>query len=347
MRAIRQVYEPVSKSDPRRVTLRRRGVNHGTYRPKGRATEVDLRDAWAEAAPLHLPGALGPAADWQLAVRRTSRLFTRLLDDADFEADVARRLADRPEWELAGASVDLSDPREIVKVHVDRRKGTRFDARDLWAKASWISHDPRDVSLRIRFSFGSEYHDDWQHDPKRARAADDLAEAVFPECARLARNPALDALLRKLTGRRVRLSERIVFANAPGGGARFHHDAEPDQLGVAYGQMEGRTAWLAVPKRELAVLAGRVARGPLARSFATERRALAALDREDDALRRLLDSTPRLTRTLAEHGRLHVLRPGDVLLLPSRGADEAAWHSVFALGDRPSLAHSYGIFAAR
>jgi hypothetical protein len=48
-----------------------------------------------------------------------------------------------------------------------------------------------------------------------------------------------------------------------------------------------------------------------------------------------------------ERGALSILAAGDILLLPSPGPDDAAWHSVFALGSRPSLAHSYGIFAAR
>jgi hypothetical protein len=329
------------------IRLRRRGVDHGRFVPAEPAQPVDAAGEWDRAAALHLPGGLGAGARWTGAIRRTSSLFTRLLAEADFEADVWRRLAGRRGWEPAGVSVDLGDPREIVKVHVDRRGGGRFVARDLWAKLSWISPDPRDASLRIRFSFGSELHDDWRGDLRRAVAADDLAEAVFPECARITRNAPLARLMRRLIGRRVRLSERIVFANAPGGGARFHHDAEPGQLGVVYGQMAGRTAWLAIPKRELAGVVAGLASGSLARRAGTPGRALRALDREDEAMARLLNSTPTLTRHLAGRGDLTVLRPGDVLLLPSHEPDAAAWHSVFALGDRPSLAHSYGIFAAR
>jgi hypothetical protein len=142
----------------------------------------------------------------------------------------------------------------------------------------------------------------------------------------------------------VRLSERILFANAPGGGAAFHHDAESAQLGVAYAQLAGRTAWLALPKRELAYVVAQLAAGRLARSVAG-RRALRALDRHSPSLERLLNSEARLTRTLAERGRLYVLAAGDILLLPSPGLDDSAWHSVFALGSRPSLALSFGIFA--
>jgi hypothetical protein len=41
---------------------------------------------------------------------------------------------------------------------------------------------------------------------------------------------------------------------------------------------------------------------------------------------------------------LFVLEAGDCILLPSHGPDDVAWHSVVALGAKPSLAHSYGIF---
>ena len=67
----------------------------------------------------------------------------------------------------AGSSFDLGDEREIAKVHVDRGPH-----RDLWAKLSRISRDPRDASLRIRFSFGSERLGDWSEDEARACAAD-------------------------------------------------------------------------------------------------------------------------------------------------------------------------------
>jgi hypothetical protein len=47
---------------------------------------------------------------------------------------------------------------------------------------------------------------------------------------------------------------------------------------------------------------------------------------------------------LSAHGAVYVLEAGDSILLPSQAFDDCAWHSVIALGDRPSLAHSYGIF---
>ena len=62
-----------------------------------------------------------------------------------------------------------------------------------------------------------------------------------------------------------------------------------------------------------------------------------------------LDGLPveDVNRALVEAGAFLVLEPGDALLLPSPARNVAAWHSVFALGAVPSLAHSYGVFAAR
>jgi hypothetical protein len=208
---------------------------------------------------------------------------------AEFRRDVWRRLAARRDFAATGASRDLSDEREIEKVHADALRGGRVVARDLWAKLSWISRDPRDDSLRVRFSFGSELHSDWQRDARRAAFADALAEAAFPECGVLARNRPALTLLARATGGPVRLSERILFANAPGGGAAFHHDAETEQLGVAYAQLAGRTAWLALPKRELAAALCELAPRSLARPRGHAARALRALDGDHAAIDRILN----------------------------------------------------------
>jgi hypothetical protein len=276
------------------------------------------------------------------AISRTEAMFARLRRGADPGREVGRRLDAQRRFVAAGVSVDLGDEREIAKVHAELPRPGRAPLADLWAKVSRISRDPRDDSLRIRFSFGAERLDDWRSDPERAAGADALAEAVFPECRRITGDRPLAALLRRWTGGPVRCSERIVFSNAPGGGAEFHHDAEEGQLGVAYAQLRGRTAWLALSKRGLA--AELAARGVGGRRGAGPRGALRRLDRHDPALDRVLNRTPSFTRRLVEGGRLYVLEAGDVLLLPSHGPDDAAWHSVFALGRRPSLAHSYGLF---
>ena len=348
-----------SAEAPRRsrsIALVRRGVRHGRFTPSTVkvASALDAPDfaaacevLWREDRPIVLPGALKREVLLHARSIAASRaLFERLRRGADFQDAVARRTGAGKRFVPAGATIDTVDAREIVKVFVDGRQNGRTAARDLYAKLSWIAHDERDLSLRIRFSFGAEALLDWQTETRRAPWSDRFAAALFPECAAITANRPLVRLIERLAGRRARFSERIVYSNSPGGGAKFHHDDEEHQLGVVFGQLAGETAWLALRKRELAQHVAASARAPALKSRArTPHRALRALDRDDDrALERLLNRTPSFTRRLAAHGALFHLRPGDALLLPTHGPDDTCWHSVFALGARASLAHSYGIF---
>lgn len=345
------------------LPLERRGIFHGwldaaSGEPNelGSGPDPDQRARWSADRPLVLRGVLAAAlAGREPELAASLELFERArADESEFQDEVWQRLGEREPWIAAGASVDLGDEREIEKVFVDAKPGPSRAARDLWAKLSWISHDETDASLRIRFSFGAEALFEWREDPARSVWADRLAEAVFPECAVLAANRPLRLLIEGLLGHSFRMSERIVYSNAPGGGAVFHHDAEPDQLGVCYGQLAGETAWLALPKRELAVLvAEAVAAGSpgvtaeLERTCASPAAVLAALDDEEaHDLARLLNETPDFTRRLVETGHAFRLAPGDALLMPNHGPEATCWHSVFALGEEPSLSHSYGLFRA-
>src|SRR5688572_9752968 len=356
------IYIPAGKraAPPARAArLERRGVRHGWVLDGARPAPVDPRlraeaaaalASWPQAKAIHLPGALAQTLKRHAGhVRASLELFERLRRGASFQDELWARAARDRRFDPAGAARDLGDAREIEKVFADARPGGRLAARDLYAKLSWISHDARDVSLRIRFSFGAEQLFEWQREVRRAPWSDQLAEAVFPECAALTAHAALVGLIERSSGRRVRFSERIVYNNAPGGGAVFHCDVEPNQLGVLYGQLAGETGWLALPKRELAEEVEACARAAGSRAVARKaRRALRWLDDEDDReLGRLLNHTPRFTQRLVERGAFFRLRAGDALLLPSPGPDDACWHSVFALGNRASLAHSYGIFGLR
>jgi hypothetical protein len=325
-----------------------------------------LESRWRACEPLVLRGAVAAGArKWRRELASTLALFERLRRGASFQDEVWRRLegaGNATRFAPAGVACDMYDPREVEKVYAHAlgrargraaRDGGRALARDLYAKLAWIAHDERDASLRVRFSFGSESLLEWTKDARRAVWSDRFANALFPETAAVLARHALLARIERLAGRSLRFSERIVYNNAPGGGAVFHHDAEPHQLGVLYSQLAGETAWLALSKRSLAALASAHVRATkprsaLARRCATGARTLRALEAEGDGeLYRLLNEDASFARTLVLAGHAFRLRAGDAVVLPSRGPDDTCWHSVFALGARPSLAHSYGIFARR
>lgn len=307
---------------------------------------------WQRCEPVYLPGVLGDAPDRHAGhIAESLAMFERLRDGADFLDELEVRLADDDTFRYAGSTVDRDDPREIERVFVDalspddveagRGEHAEPLADELWAKLAWITaDDPSDRSLRIRFSNGLDQLEEWMTTGDRVASYVDLfARRAFPECEAMLGCRALRECLDALLQRPYRLSERIVYNNAPNGGAIFHHDAEPGQLGVAFAQLEGRTAWFALPKRRLARLLER-------RGFGPHRRAMRLLDQAcDPDLLQVLNRDERFARVLAAHGALFVLEPGDAILLPSHGIDDVAWHSVLAVGDRPSLAHSYGLFA--
>jgi hypothetical protein len=319
--------------------LVRRGVRFGAAVDRHPETPAprEIEARFAAASPIVLRGGCARYLGiHRAAIARTLVLFERARAGGGFRAAMAARLAGARRFTAAGVSVDTNDPREIEKFHADAND--RLGARDLHAKLSWVALDPRDRSLRIRFSFGSEWLRDWQRSPRRAVASDAFAEATFPECGAITKNPPLVRLVRRLVGGPVRFSERILYSNAPGGGAVFHHDGEPRQLGVAYAQLSGETGWLALRKRDLALLLGkRLRRAPAS--------LLRALDGHGDAaLERELGRSKGLVRELVAQSHFYHVRAGDVILLPSHGPDDVAWHSVFALGRAPSLALSFGMF---
>ncbi len=323
--------------------LHRRGADLGfavelDRSPPG-ADEATRR--WRAGEPVFLPGVLGDApARHDRAIRSCLAMFDRLRAGGRFVDELERRLHADPDLQYAGSTVDRDDPREVERVFVDAHPAGEPPAVDLWAKLAWIANDASDRSLRIRFSAGREQIEEWMAaSDHTAGWVDQFAARAFPECAAVLQCAALRAHLDRMLARPHRLSERILYNNAPGGGAVFHHDAEPGQLGVCFSQLQGSTAWLSLGKRRLAALLVRV-------GFArTHHHAMAALDGpEDERLWRLLNRDAAFTAQIAAHGGLFVLHAGDCILLPSHGIDDVAWHSVLALGRRPSLAHSYGLF---
>lgn len=331
------------------LPLQRRGADFGFVVPLRRPDPAsrefarDARRRFDASEPVFAPGiarrGLARQAD---AIERSLRMFERLREGGDFLDELAERLDGDPEFTYQHSSVEHDDPRDVETVFFTASSGAFAGEQDLWSRFAWIADDESDASLRIRHSSGDGSADGFQRSSERqARATDALVQRAFPECAIVDACEPLQSLLRDLLRRPFRLSERILYNNAPDGGAVFHHDAEPGQLGVCYCQFEGRTAWLSLSKRRLARL---LVRDGLARD---ERAAIERLDHDERRpLWRRLNRDADFARVLAAHGALYVLEAGDAILLPSQAFDDCAWHSVIALGSRPSLAHSYGIFPA-
>ena len=328
---------------------------------------ADVRDAWRAAYPILLPGLVASAIPAQQQhIAQAATLMQAVLDGADCEeillqAPYAARLA--PRFEVLGSSFDEGDPQEIVKIEFDVMADGAVIAENLWVKLSWLSYSKYDASLRFRFSFGMENYEDVAADPERQAYAAALTEALFPESAVISANPRLTAYLRDLLqAKDFVYVERIVYFNAPEGGAQFHNDVERGHLGVVFAQLSGRTAWLALSTEQLldelqgflaqpdADAAMRdVIRDARARTMlialANDRAALAGYmnSRDNDPLEHLINRTPTFVQRLIEHGHAYLLNPGDVILLPQHDAAHCAWHAVYCLDDEPGEALSFAI----
>ena len=328
---------------------------------------ADVRDAWRAAYPILLPGLVASAIPAQQQhIAQAATLMQAVLDGADCEeillqAPYAARLA--PRFEVLGSSFDEGDPQEIVKIEFDVMADGAVIAENLWVKLSWLSYSKYDASLRFRFSFGMENYEDVAADPERQAHAAALTEALFPESVVISANPRLNAFLRDLLQVKDFIYvERIVYFNAPEGGAQFHNDVERGHLGVVFAQLSGRTAWLALSTGQLldelqgflaqpdADAAMRdVIRDAQARTMlialANDCAALADYMniRDNDPLEHLINRTPAFVQCLIAHGHAYLLNPGDVILLPQHDAAHCAWHAVYCLDDEPGEALSFAI----
>lgn len=258
----------------------------------------------------------------------------------------------QPAFDLSGTSFEEHDDQGIEKVYFDAWQDDDIVADNLWCKASWLSFEEEEGSLRFRFSFGIEGYEDVAADPERELWAARLTDAVFPESAAVTRHPGLNALLAgMLDCPRVAFNERIVYFNAPNGGAQMHHDVERGHDGVVFAQMSGSTFWLALAKpRLLDEIKAFLAQAPAAewtelRKLAADRQVLAAyLDESDHELaEQLLDREPDFFRHLIERGYAYVLEAGDVLLMPQLALDTCVWHSVICLGEEVGEGLSFAL----
>ncbi len=264
---------------------------------------------------------------------------------------------------LVASSFEEHDEQGIEKVYFDAgAPGGDCIAEDLWCKASWLSFIEDDASLRFRFSFGMECLEDVAADPLRQQQAALLCDAIFPESAAITDSAVITDLLTPLLGGAPAFVERIVYFNAPNGGAQMHHDVERGHDGVVFAQLSGSTCWLALNKQllidELIAFVndpahdaeiGRLLPDSEAcqqlRALIADRAALAeymeAFDHE--LVEAVMDRSALFTGHLIGRGYGYMLEAGDVLLLPQRDLERCVWHSVITLGEAPGEALSFAV----
>lgn len=340
-------------------SLLRRGIDYGWISATASDPVPAPKDAglaWCRHEPVFLPGLLRDALPAIRSELTRSSDLMEAVRDGESLAELLEQDSYRSAWEgcfhLAGAGFEDNDEQGIEKALFDVWQGDELVAEDLWCKASWLSFDDEDGSVRFRFSFGTEGFENVAADPVRQRWAARLTDAIFPEGRAITENPALGAYLKAALGcRRLEFTERIVYFNAPNGGAQLHHDVERGHAGVLFVQMTGATFWLALSKPVLMdEMRSFLAETPDTawtelKLLAADTAALAAhLDEpEHEMAEALIDHDPAFLHHLVERGHARILHPGDVLLLPQASLETCVWHSVFCLDEETGEGLSFAM----
>ncbi len=339
--------------------LHRRGFDLGPI-PIEQYGASDLIENWSLGKPVHLPNACSSLLLTQSANLTQSELFVLdILDEKDVDDIIDRPpYSDRitPNFIMMGSAFNQGDDQEIETVMFDGVDGNGNQLEDLWMKVSWLSFHDEDASLRFRFSFGVDLAEDVAADAPRQQAAAELASALFPESNVITENQALlEKISLAISEKELRFVERIIYFNAPGGGAYLHHDLERGHAGVVYAQLTGATVWLALPFYQLVecVTSFMLEHEPpksLSSEQASELQSLKRPAIEDelnsfanDSLIHLINETPEFVQYLIDAGHYRILQAGDALLLPQKDRDNCCWHSVFCLGDEMGEALSFAI----
>lgn len=341
------------------LPLRRRGILYGWIREEDRPAMPDsmsIESAWNKHEAVFLPGLLADVIPlFQVEIARAHRLFEHTRDGADLsELLESEPYADRlrTDFDLSATSFEEHDDQGIEKIVFDAWQDDDIVADNLWCKASWLSFDDEDGSLRFRFSFGMEGYEDVAADPDRQAWAARLTDAIFPESAAVTGHAGLNAILTQMLGSQdVSFMERIVYFNAPNGGAQMHHDVERGHDGVVFAQVSGSTFWFALPKPSLMdEIEAFLALDPAGdwsdlRALTENREALSRYLEEPDheLAEALIDRNPEFCRYLIERGHAYVLHPGDVLLLRQHSLDTCVWHSVICLGEEAGEGLSFAL----
>ena len=358
-----------SEDDPKRLELLRRGFKLGWISEDSRPTMPDaatIKSKWHNDETIMLPGILADVTgDYSTEIEQAHTLMEKTLNGEEIAPRIesepyASRLL--PKFPLLSSVFEHHDEQCIEKLFFDAEKNGEVIAEDLWCKASWLSFDDNDASMRFRFSFGMEGYEDVAADPERQLLAAEITDAVFPESAAITEHGELNDLLAAMLDSKPAYTERIIYFNAPNGGAQMHHDVERGHLGVVFAQMSGSTGWLSLAKPVLIdeiqnflalpesaaalakVLPDIDAQNAL-RELAEDRAVLSAhMDEFDHELSEaLMDRCPEFIEYLFKQGYGYILEAGDVLLMPQRDLETCVWHTVFCVSEDPGEALSFAL----
>ncbi len=353
-------------------SLKRRGFDLGQTpdlpRPE-QPTADAVQQAWLNDSAIVLPSLLNENIQKHAEnIQNSHKLMQNVLKTAEItpfleQAPYQERI--QKNFFLVAASPEEHDEQGIEKIYFDAFEASKQDevvAEELWCKGSWLSFHEEDASLRFRFSWGMEGYEDVSADPLKQAWAGKLCDVIFPESSIITQNGAILGYLSSILGKKPSFVERIVYFNAPNGGAQMHHDVERGHAGVVFAQLSGSTFWLAITKPKLmneiisfvscpqhqadieAVLPQKEDRQVLIKLCETHDDLSCYMEEPDHELvEAIIDRCPAFIAQLVENGFAHSLEAGDVLLLPQRDLDNCVWHSVFTLGDTPGEALSFAV----
>ncbi len=353
------------------ILLKRRGTALGwvAAQPQQETGDVTaaIHDTWHQSQPYVLPGyCADKLADFSDDIAQAKKLMEDVAQGespADLleQSPYIERLM--PRFEMLSAISDESDLQEIETIEFDVMDGDDVIAENLWCKASWLSYEDDDASLRFRFSFGIVGYEDVAADWERQQYAGELTDAFFPESAVITHDKALETQLCEAIGiNKLAYVERIIYFNSPNGGAQFHQDVERGHLGVVFAQLRGRTGWLACAKSELIDQVEKFVTNSENASVLTALMDDAALQQlkekcanraelncwmddyeSNEPLELVLNRCPEFYKQLSDCGYTYIINTGDIILLPQNSIDECCWHTVFCLDDFPGESLSFAI----
>ncbi|MDQ7002639.1 MAG: hypothetical protein Q9N02_08160 [Ghiorsea sp.] len=350
--------------------LKRRGFDLGLLEQPNQGTSPSaeqVKQAWRQDSAIVLPQLLNQNLQEHAEnIKKSHVLMQNVLRSCAFipcleQSPYLEHL--QHNFFIVAASPEEHDEQGIEKVYFDAFiDDDNTTAEELWCKASWLSFHDEDASLRFRFSWGMEGYEDVSSDPVKQDWAGQLCDAIFPESCLITENKTILAHLSSILGKKPSFVERIVYFNAPNGGAQFHHDVERGHAGVVFAQLSGATFWLTASKPKLMDEIIYFVSNPehqaaiaLVLPDPTQQQALSKLCQHRDDLscymeepdhefiEALIDRCPVFVAHMASQGFAHYLQAGDVLLLPQRDLDHCVWHSVFTIGDTPGEALSFAV----